>query len=111
MRFFTQYRVALLAACVAIVLSTSVFMGQQRPAGAPNPGGPGVSVERGKYFVTVQDCNGCHTPFKNGEPDLTKMMMGHPQDAPKGSRRNRQIEILRQVRLGMTRPGLARLGS
>jgi mono/diheme cytochrome c family protein len=57
-------------------------MAQQRPVGAPNPGGPGVSVERGKYFVTVQDCNGCHTPFTDkGEPDLTKMLSGHPQNA------------------------------
>jgi len=38
-------------------------------------------VERGKYLVTVMDCNGCHTPFKNGEPDLTKMLSGHPESA------------------------------
>jgi mono/diheme cytochrome c family protein len=39
----------------------------------------GVSVERGKYLVTAQDCNGCHTPFKAGEPDMTRMLSGHPQ--------------------------------
>ena len=50
---------------------------QQPPARAASSG---VSVERGKYLVTVQDCNGCHTPFKNGEPDMTRMLSGHPQD-------------------------------
>ena len=37
-------------------------------------------AERGKYLVTVMDCNGCHTPLKNGEPDMTRMLSGHPQD-------------------------------
>jgi hypothetical protein len=42
---------------------------------------PGQSaVERGKYLVTVMDCNGCHTPFKNGEPDMTRMLSGHPEE-------------------------------
>jgi cytochrome c len=35
---------------------------------------------RGKYLVTVMDCHGCHTPFKKGQPDMTRMLMGHPQD-------------------------------
>jgi hypothetical protein len=38
------------------------------------------AVERGKYLVSVMDCHGCHTPFKNGAPDMTRMLMGHPQD-------------------------------
>jgi hypothetical protein len=37
------------------------------------------AVERGKYLVSVMDCHGCHTPFKNGAPDMTRMLMGHPQ--------------------------------
>jgi len=41
---------------------------------APTP------VARGKYLVTVMDCHGCHTPFKMGQPDMTRMLMGHPQD-------------------------------
>ena len=37
-------------------------------------------VERGRYLVTIQDCNGCHTPFTpQGEPDMTRMLSGHPQ--------------------------------
>src|SRR6266699_859618 len=38
------------------------------------------AVERGKYLVTVMDCHGCHTPFKNSQPDMTRMLSGHPQD-------------------------------
>ena len=37
-----------------------------------------LQAARGKYLVLIQDCNGCHTPFVKGEPDLTKMFMGHP---------------------------------
>jgi mono/diheme cytochrome c family protein len=43
-------------------------------------GAGGGDVARGKYLVTVMDCNACHTPMKMGEPDMTKMLMGHPQD-------------------------------
>lgn len=42
------------------------------------------AVERGRYLVTVAGCNDCHTPFKMGpngpEPDMTRMLAGHPQD-------------------------------
>lgn len=39
-----------------------------------------AAVERGRYLATVQDCNGCHTPFTpKGEPDMTRMLSGHPQ--------------------------------
>ena len=52
---------------------------QQAPqqAAAPSP------VERGKYLVTAMVCNDCHTPWKLGEkgpePDMTRMLSGHPQ--------------------------------
>src|SRR3954454_25267579 len=43
-----------------------------------------VSVERGRYLVTIIGCNDCHTPFKMGpngpEPDMTRMLSGHPQN-------------------------------
>jgi hypothetical protein len=26
------------------------------------------------------DCNGCHTPFKNGAPDPDRRLSGHPED-------------------------------
>jgi mono/diheme cytochrome c family protein len=39
---------------------------------------------RGRYLVTVAVCNDCHTPWKMGpngpEPDMTRMLSGHPQD-------------------------------
>ena len=63
-------------AAVAVVSAMIVVNGQ---AVRPLPQPPaGVSAERGKYLVTAQDCNGCHTPFKNGEPDMTRMLSGHP---------------------------------
>jgi cytochrome c553 len=46
-------------------------------AAAPSP------VERGKYLVTTMVCNDCHTPWKLGEkgpePDMTRMLSGHPE--------------------------------
>ncbi len=41
-------------------------------------------VARGSYLVKIMVCNDCHTPFKLGpkgpEPDMTRMLSGHPQD-------------------------------
>jgi mono/diheme cytochrome c family protein len=49
---------------------------------AVDPAGADL-VERGRYLVTVGDCNGCHTPLKMGangpEPDMTRMLSGHPE--------------------------------
>jgi hypothetical protein len=73
MSFVTRYR-ALLAACLFIALSATVSMAQQSPAD---------QVARGKYLVLIQDCSGCHTPFVNGEPDMKRLLMGHPADGPK----------------------------
>ena len=67
----------LLAALIAGLAVAGVFGQQPANRGAT----PQTPVERGRYLVTVQDCNGCHTPFKNGEPDLTRMLSGHPQSA------------------------------
>lgn len=39
---------------------------------------------RGKYIVNTAGCHDCHTPFKptahGAEPDMTRMLSGHPQD-------------------------------
>jgi mono/diheme cytochrome c family protein len=52
-----------------------------RPAKA---GSKQEQIARGKYLVTLMVCNDCHTPFKVGpkgpEPDMTRMLSGHPQD-------------------------------
>jgi mono/diheme cytochrome c family protein len=41
-------------------------------------------VKRGTYLVTAIGCGDCHTPMKMGpkgpEPDMTRMLSGHPQD-------------------------------
>ena len=66
----------------AILAATSIaaVACQKAPqqAAAPSP------VERGKYLVTAMGCNDCHTPWKLGEkgpePDMTRMLSGHPQE-------------------------------
>ena len=44
---------------------------------------PAVSVERGKYLVSVIGCSDCHTPLKLGpkgpEPDMDRYLSGHPE--------------------------------
>jgi hypothetical protein len=39
---------------------------------------------RGEYLVRAMGCNDCHTPLKftdkGPEPDMTRMLSGHPQD-------------------------------
>jgi hypothetical protein len=51
-------------------------------SGAQTPSSPRTApqqIERGRYLVTVQDCNGCHTPFDaKGQPDMSRMLSGHP---------------------------------
>lgn len=44
-------------------------------------------IARGRTLVTIGGCNDCHTPWKPNaagvpEPDLSRMLMGHPTDAP-----------------------------
>lgn len=45
-------------------------------------------VARGKYLVTTSVCNDCHTPWKMGpngpEPDMSRMLSGHPQEFEPG---------------------------
>src|SRR6185295_12637499 len=42
-------------------------------------------IARGAYLVTIAACNDCHTPWKMGpkgpEPDMSRMLSGHPHDA------------------------------
>ncbi len=42
-------------------------------------------VKRGEYLVAYSGCGDCHTPRKMGskgpEPDLTRLLSGHPHDA------------------------------
>ena len=53
---------------------------ERRPPETPTAG----DVKRGAYVVSIASCNDCHTPLKMGpkgpEPDLTRLLSGHPAD-------------------------------
>jgi mono/diheme cytochrome c family protein len=79
-------RGSVLFAFVAILVASGLWASSY--AGDPAPGngakGAASAIDRGKYLVTVCGCNDCHTPLKMGpkgpEPDMSKMLSGHPQD-------------------------------
>ena len=66
--------------------ATALLPAAASPAAAPQakPDAKAGQIARGKYLVTLMVCNDCHTPFKVGpkgpEPDMTRMLSGHPQD-------------------------------
>jgi hypothetical protein len=75
----------LMAASVAALSLTSLAMiGPLTPARAERAAASTATVARGKYLVTIMGCNDCHTPWKTTprgpEPDMTRMLSGHPQD-------------------------------
>ena len=53
-------------------------------AAAPAAKAPTALVKRGEYLSKIMGCNDCHTPFhmtpRGPEPDMTRMLSGHPQD-------------------------------
>jgi hypothetical protein len=65
---------SILLSLFALVASAPVVLATPTPE----------QIARGKYLVTIMGCNDCHTPFKLGpqgpEPDMTRMLTGHPQD-------------------------------
>jgi Cytochrome c len=83
-----QHRVALWSACLPIALAISACNQppptQPVPAPAAAPTSTQPSVDRGKMLVIGGGCHDCHTPMKMGangaEPDLTKMLSGHPEE-------------------------------
>jgi mono/diheme cytochrome c family protein len=46
------------------------------------PATAAVSVDRGKYLVSILACNDCHTPLvmtpQGPQPDMSRMLSGHP---------------------------------
>lgn len=57
------------------------FIGCEQKAPALDP------VKRGEYLVTISGCHDCHTPKNMNpagmpEPDMTRMLAGHPAEAP-----------------------------
>jgi len=77
-------------ALVAQTMPTPVLAGTT-PASAPDAssGKPAArasreEIDRGAYLVKIMVCNDCHTPWtmtpRGPEPDMTRMLSGHPQD-------------------------------
>ena len=80
MRFF-QHRIALLPACLPLAFAISACT-QPAPS-TPPPAAPAAAptqtpAERGKVLVQVGGCHDCHTTKKDGEPDMSVMLSGHP---------------------------------
>jgi hypothetical protein len=61
-----------------LCLSTALWAAPKEGKMAPKP------AKHGEYLVTSMGCGDCHTPWKMGangpEPDMTRMLSGHPQD-------------------------------
>lgn len=74
----------LLAAAASVGVTLAMSSGCSDGRASDRRTTAGVSVERGKYLVTIASCNDCHTPFKMGEkgpePDMTRMLSGHPSE-------------------------------
>ncbi len=74
---------------LAYLASLSIVIAACTAAPAPPPTPAKTAevnpVERGKYIVSFAGCNDCHTPAKMGpngpEPDMARMLSGHPEDA------------------------------
>jgi mono/diheme cytochrome c family protein len=81
-----RFEYAVLASAVAAVMSVSMPAKAQTvgAAAAADTKAAQAKLARGKYLVTVAGCNDCHTPWvmgpKGPEPDMTRMLSGHPQD-------------------------------
>lgn len=54
------------------------------PAGATPAATGSDAIARGEYLSKIMVCNDCHTPWtmtsRGFEPDMTRMLSGHPQD-------------------------------
>lgn len=79
-----KYKILPAAALLAAAATLAAAPAPQ-PQAAQAPEARQASIERGRYLVTIGACNDCHTPFKLGpngpEPDMTRMLSGHPQQA------------------------------
>lgn len=73
----------ILVTTAALVLTGTMAGRAKEPAPAA---GEAARIKRGEYLVNIMSCNDCHTPFKMGpkgpEPDMSRMLSGHPQDMP-----------------------------
>lgn len=88
MRRTTFTQAALAAAVVAAALATPPAVAQDAQIAGPATVQQATATDRlarGRYLVTVAGCNDCHTPWHEGsngpEPDMSRMLSGHPADA------------------------------
>jgi hypothetical protein len=71
---------AAVTAALTFTLAAAAVLAGTKPAAR--------DVERGRYLVTAGGCNDCHTPWKLDPelkmpvPDMSRMLSGHPSDAP-----------------------------
>src|SRR5262245_42458879 len=77
---FSQRR-AVLSVCLPIAVAISAC--SEPPANQPAPAAPAAApsqtpAQRGQVLVQVGGCHDCHTTKKNGEPDMSVMLSGHP---------------------------------
>jgi len=67
-----------------VVMLGALALASGAGAGTGKPASGKGHVERGRYLVTIMGCNDCHTPWhvgaKGPEPDMARMLSGHPQD-------------------------------
>lgn len=77
-----------LGALAAVGVSALALILQTVPGPAAadptSSSGAPTQLERGAYLVKIMVCNDCHTPWKmtprGPEPDMSRMLSGHPQD-------------------------------
>jgi hypothetical protein len=78
----TKTMKALLIGILVLATASCVSNGAAEQSGESQD--PQAMAERGRYLVSIAGCHDCHTPFKLGpngpEPDMTRMLSGHPQD-------------------------------
>jgi mono/diheme cytochrome c family protein len=74
------FKTSLIRVAPLVALMAALPLSAQAQAGDKSAD----KVARGKYIVTIAGCNDCHTPWKIGdkgpEPDMSRMLSGHPQD-------------------------------
>lgn len=78
----TRSATPMTALLAALLLAAGAQSALSADAGHAGPAAD--KVARGKYLVTIAGCNDCHTPLKMGpngpEPDMSRMLSGHPAD-------------------------------
>lgn len=78
--------VLVLVAIAALNLAALLVRGPESLVESAVAADPASSsrIARGEYLSKIMVCNDCHTPWKMGpqgpEPDMTRMLSGHPQD-------------------------------